>query len=366
MRDCGVKAFVIPEFSQKGIQIDFYDTALNAFRAEAVCNKFDSFCSQEGAGYTETEDCDGDGVLDHWCYVAGKYEAFISSRSDCKVLEKPCRRSVLPGRTFGCQRPLGWCMNGETYKRDADCDGDGHFDHVCEKYGHAGFISSSQDCIDTWEERTAGRKCEPQPLKGSEDLSVNYKFVLESGECVPHDEGVCFKSHPDWPRTSYKPRSECIIRVEATSHQVPEKDSANCEKETEPETHLLLEVLYDDTERPQFDLNGEFYGDHFSLNEKLILPLEIGQAADCVGTEGCIDWRPLAENIHRVFDNNVLKFTTDSTVEKEGWLVCLRERSKIPPVYNAGCSEIGDDVWAKLYNVREEKKYVTVECEMEK
>merc|ERR1712117_576600 len=92
-------------------------------------------CARDDRIIYET-DCDGDGILDHWCYIVGDaetptYEAFISSRRECQTVERSCRRSVLPGRHFGCQRPLGWCMHGEEYRRDVDCDGDGHFDHVC-------------------------------------------------------------------------------------------------------------------------------------------------------------------------------------------------------------------------------------------
>jgi len=353
MGECGVKVFVVPVIKDKeGIQTDFYNKALSAFTAESVCNKGEGFCTQEGAGYTATEDCDGDGVLDHWCYLAGIYEGFISSRNDCTVQEKSCRRSVLPGRTFGCQRPLGWCMNGEKYERNVDCDGDGHFDHVCEKFGHAGFISSSQDCIDTWEEGTAGRPCDRTTTNANVgDSFTPYKLVHDAGDCVSHGTGSqCFISHADWPKTNYKPLSNCKFHIEATNHQYPKKDAADC-KGTEPEieNQLLLEVLYQDTEQPVYDLSGTFYGDKFALNDVLISPPRLGE-----------------ENIHRVYDQQTVEFSSDSSVEKEGWLVCLRERSKIPDIYSATCSETGDDVWAKLHDVTKKKQYVSVECDMAK
>jgi len=374
MLDCGVKVFVVPVMKKKeGIETDFYNKALSAFTAVSVCSKPLDFCTQEGAGYTATEDCDGDGVLDHWCYLAGSYEGFISSRDGCNVQEKSCRRSVLPGRTFGCQRPLGWCMNGETYERDVDCDNDGHFDHVCEKFGHAGFISSSQDCIDTWEEGTAGRKCERATTKKTSVTS--YKLVHELGDCVPHGSGSqCFKSHAEWPKKNYKPLTTCKFRVESTNHQAPTKadlSKADCEgKVLKDENQLLLEVLYEDAETPVYFQNGAFYGDKFELNGVVISPNPIGLSRcdnlDPQLRDACVDFRPFAENIHRVYDKSRIEFTSDGSVEKEGWLVCLRERSKVPEVYSAECSEIGDDVWAKLYHVWKDETYVTVECDMAK
>jgi len=263
---------------------------------------------------------------------------------------------------------LGWCMHGEVYKRNVDCDGDGHFDHVCEKFGHAGFISSSQDCIDTWEEGTEGRKCEPQLALSDADAAVTYKLVHDAGDCVAHpDHGsVCFQSHKDWPKSNYNPLTNCKFHVEATNHKFPTKDKADCGKETEPETQLLLEVLYLDAEEPVYDLNGAFFGDKFALSSVGVKNVLIGKEADCVAGGTCIDGRPVAESIWPVFDQSVVEFSSDRTVEKEGWLVCLRERSKIPKVYKAGCSEIGDDLWRKLNNVRKEKTWFTVECDMDK
>jgi len=369
MMDCGVKMFVVPVIKDTaGVSLSFYNKALSAFTAESVCVKGAGFCTQAGAGYTATEDCDGDGVLDHWCYLAdlaGSYEAFISSGNACAVQEKSCRRSVLPGRTFGCQRPLGWCMNGEKYERNVDCDQDGHFDHVCEKFGHAGFISSSQDCIDTWEEGTAGRPCDRSTTNA--DAFIPYKLVHDAGDCVSHGNGSqCFKSHAEWPKTNYKPLANCKFHIEATNHQYPKKGSADCDGTAEVENQLLLEVLYEDNERPVYDLTGTFYGDKFALNTVQISPTPLGRPEACVERKTCVDWRPLAENINMVYDKQKVEFSSDGSVEKEGWLVCLRERSKIPKLYTATCSEIGDDVWAKLNDVRKKTTYVSVECDMKK
>merc|ERR1719411_1299907 len=132
------------------------------------------------------------------------YEAFLSSKHTCRLTESSCSRSVLPGHKFGCQRPLGWCMHDEHYHRDVDCDGDGHFDHVCDKPGHSGFISSLNDCTDTWEKGPHGEKCDPKaPLLEDKDARVTYKLVSDSGSCVQHDVSTCVASHADFPNTEY-------------------------------------------------------------------------------------------------------------------------------------------------------------------
>merc|ERR1711994_161671 len=207
-----------------GTQSD-YDETLQGIKAEARCPRGAGFCNGD-SGYTDTEDCDGDGVLDHWCYSVGDaetptYEAFISSRSNCATVEKSCRRSVLPGRHFGCERPLGWCMHGESYRRDVDCDGDGHFDHVCEKEGHAGYIASSQDCIDTWEHGETGAKCEPRAILGAKDASVPYKLVSDYGNCVEHDSSQCFASHQVGPILTTP--SECVNSMWNGRNQRPQR-----------------------------------------------------------------------------------------------------------------------------------------------
>merc|ERR1719330_1203450 len=154
---CAVKAFIAPLPK---------DDAVRTKKGSSMCHKPASFCrnlpdrdaDDWTLPYTDTEDCDGDGVMDHWCYSAEpSYEAFISSASNCSIVERKCQRSVLPGSSFACQRPLGWCMNGERYRRDLDCDGDGNFDHACFWNMTGGYIASGQECTDTYPER---KKCE--------------------------------------------------------------------------------------------------------------------------------------------------------------------------------------------------------------
>merc|ERR1712117_245699 len=229
-------------------------------------------------GYTDTEDCDGDGVLDHYCYLVGdamtpSYEAFISSKNDCKLQEQtPCHRSVLPGRKFGCQRPLGWCMHGEHYHRDVDCDGDGHFDHVCETPDHNGFISSSMDCIDTWEEGLKGRECEPTaPLFMDQDDTITYKLVLDSGSWAQHVSSTCVKSHADWPNTEY-PTGGCNFHVEWITPPATKDSSASCDEEVVANETLFLEVLHMDIEPAHFATEGFLYGERFTVGGVTVDP----------------------------------------------------------------------------------------------
>jgi len=352
MNECGVLAFVVPPPAKKVLKTSNYDSALNAFSATSVCAKDAGFCTQSDAGYAASEDCDGDGVLDHWCYIPGTYEGFISSRHSCVVQEKPCRRSVLPGRTFGCQRPLGWCMHGETYKRDVDCDGDGHFDHECEKAGHSGFISSKLDCIDTWEQGSTGRKCDPRPALLDQDASITYKLVRDSGDCVPHSGSQCFKSHASWPKENYQPNSKCQFHVEAANHILPAAD--DCGKATQTDKQLWLETVYEEIERPVFTTLGTSYGDKFSVGSVLMHSIQEGDT--------------VLELDSQVYDGSKFEFVADGSVEKEGWLVCLREKSKITKTttYKASCTEIGDDIWSKFGNVDQAGTYVSIECDMVK
>merc|ERR1719189_2327182 len=360
--ECGVKMFVV--FPRKDLttnKLAFYDSALKAFKADSVCKKPVGFCGEDGAGYTDTEDCDGDGVLDHWGYVVGGYEGFISSRVNCDQKESKCRRSVLPGRTFGCQRPLGWCMHGENYRRDVDCDGDGHFDHICETANHHGFISSSQDCIDMWEKGVSGTKCEyDAQTKGA--AVTTYKLVHDSGDCVATDGGLCFKSHAEWPVENYKPSKICTFHVEAEGHMFMTAD--DCGKEPEKKSQLVLERWYEDIETAKFDPNGNYRGDKFTADGHSIPLIFIGKNED-VWAEG-IEWRPKQDAELKVYDKVRLEFETDATGEKEGWLVCLREKKPHPKLYQADCTDTGDVIWSKFLDLSDRATYVSVECDMDR
>jgi len=353
--ECAVKLFVIPE-TKKGFATSDYDKHLQAIKAEARCPRGAGFCIANG-GYTDTEDCDGDGILDHWCYSVGDaetptYEAFISSKQDCTTVEKSCSRSVLPGRHFGCERPLGWCMHGESYRRDVDCDGDGHFDHVCEKEGHAGYIASSQDCIDTWEEGETGAKCEPRAILGAKDASVTYKLVSDYGNCVEHDSSQCFASHAGWPNSDY-PVGVCQFHVEWTQPAAAEADTIGCDQKTEaPNETLWLEVVQMDIENAKFNADGWLYGERLMVN-----------GINTKSSTNEVTKRQVAEYV-QVKDKDIIKWSTDESVQRPGWLVCLRVKKKIPAVHKAACAEIGDDIWSMYFTLDDSRNVVTVECDM--
>merc|ERR1719330_1961408 len=351
INQCAIKFFVIPK-TTKGFASSDYDKHLQAIKAEARCPRY-AFCNANG-GYTDTEDCDGDGVLDHWCYIIGDaetptYEAFISSRHDCETVERSCRRSVLPGRHFGCQRPLGWCMHGEEYRRDVDCDGDGHFDHVCDKPGHHGFISSVKDCTDSWEEGLEGVKCEPA---GTTVLVSDkpYRLVSDYGNCVQHDSEQCFSSHAEWPHSDY-PVGVCQFHVEWTQPPVVETQTASCDTEVVPNETLWLEVVQMDIEGAVFNENGWLYGERLMVN-----------GINTKTNKDALTERNAAEFV-KVNDKDIIKWSTDESVQEPGWLVCLRLKKKIPKVHKATCSEIGTDIWSDYFTTDVTKTVVSVECD---
>merc|ERR1712087_94462 len=272
-------------------------------------------------------------------------------------MELPCRRSVLPGRKFGCQRPLACCMHGETYRRDIDCDGDGHFDHVCETAEHAGFISSAMDCIDTWEEGSNGRKCDPTPVASPE---VSYRLKLDSGDCAQHTTQQCVVSHKGWPGRNCEPGDADCDKYPPTScrfHVEWDKApaaSTGCDPPPVTET-LWLEVSHMDIEEPVFKTSGGFqYGDRLQVDGEILSP----DRDEATGRYKEI-WREVRD------DTNVV-WKPDSSYEKEGWMACLRLRSKIQDVYHAKCSEIGDDLLAGLDVhdlMSKDTKFVKVSCE---
>jgi len=242
-------------------------------------------------------------------------------------------------------------MHGETYRRNIDCDGDGHFDHVCEKPGHSGFISSREDCIDTWAEGTTGRVCDPRKTV---ELATtpNYTLVLDSGSCAPLNSAQCFKSNADWPRGTYPAKETCKFHVEAKGHNLPVIGTSS------RDTQLYLEVLYEAIEKPVFKSTGVYYGDKFSQDQVILSPVIDKQDGNVL------------ELLYPVFDQTSFQFTSDDSVQKEGWLVCLREKRNIPIVrVQISCSDIGDDIWstfALAYEGVDKDMYVPVECDMSK
>merc|ERR1739844_553005 len=340
-----------------GLATSVYDEHLKAIKAEARCPRGAGFCNSD-AGYTDTEDCDGDGILDHWCYSVGDdetptYEAFISSRENCATVEQSCRRSVLPGRHFGCQRPLGWCVHGERYRRDVDCDGDGHFDHVCEKDGHGGYIASSEDCMDTWEE---GRQCDPRPILAEQDAAAaSYKLVSDYGNCVQHGSPQCFVSHAEFSESKY-PVGVCQFHVEWTQAAAAETtEKVGCDSGTVvPDEALYLEVVQMKVEDAQFNQNGWFSGERLEVNG-----VNTRTKTNAITGHQDATFVP-------VKDKDEIKWSTDQSVQEAGWLVCLRLKKKLPKVHVATCSEIGDDIWSLYFTTDDPKEVVSVECDMTK
>jgi len=263
-------------------------------------------------------------------------------------------------------------MHGERYRRDVDCDGDGHFDHVCEKasyrdedcYGdgkldhvcpkarHAGYISSSQDCHDTWEDGTTGLQCEPAKMALAAKDTVPYKLVSDYGHCAPKDGTTCFVSHKEWPMSNYPDDDVCQFHVEWTQPPATEVATTNCEGTKQlPDETLWLEVVQMDIEGSMFNENGWLYGEQLKVN-----------GISTKTTENVQTKRNDAEFV-QVKDKDIIKWSTDDTVQEAGWLVCLRLKKKIPEVHKATCSEIGDDIWATYFTMDDPRTVISVECD---
>jgi len=245
-------------------------------------------------------------------------------------------------------------MHGESYRRDVDCDGDGHFDHVCKKDGHAGYISSSQDCLDTWEEGESGLECRPHTMLESKDVSIPYQLKADYGNCVQHDSSQCFASHEGFSKSDY-PVGVCAFHVEWTQQTaaVTEGDATGCEKsKEEPDESLWLEVVQMDTEAAVFNHNGWLHGDRLTVNG-----VNVRSSVNEATKRQVVEFVP-------VKDKDVIKWSTDDTVQGAGWLVCLRLKKKIPEVHKASCSEIGDDVWSLYYTRDDPRTVASVECDM--
>jgi len=244
-------------------------------------------------------------------------------------------------------------MHGEHYRRDVDCDGDGHFDHVCEKEGHSGYIASSEDCTDTWPEN---KKCDPRPtLSGQDAGAASYKLVSDYGNCVEHGSSQCFVSHAEFPATNY-PVGVCQFHVEWTQAAAAEtSDVTNCDQSPAvPEETLYLEVVQMEIETAKFNDNGWVYGERLEVNG--------------VNTRTTVNENTahqIAEFI-QVRDKDEIKWSTDQTVQEAGWLVCLRLKKKLPKVHQATCSQIGDDIWSEYFTTDDPKEVVSVECDMTK
>jgi len=116
-------------------------------------------------------DCDGDGILDHYCmqYTPGnRWTGFISSRDRCR------NSFPLGGCGGSCWRPQGWCEGpGQLFSDERDYDGDGIPDPACLDQGKGSYISSAHSCQST---RRVGGACLVPP-RWCSDLESFYSEV---------------------------------------------------------------------------------------------------------------------------------------------------------------------------------------------
>jgi len=375
--ECAVKMFVIPtDISEELIE--------SSEAAQPGCAKPADFCTGESDGYTDAEDCDGDDKLDHYCWrqsdVEGEdaYEAFTSSKANCEVVEAKCRRRVLPGAHEGCQRPLGWCMQGDvTYRRDQDCDGDGNYDHICETSpdGHNGFISSASSepvCKDMWTEGENGQACALGHSGRAGDLAHSGRagdlaseencapedlphFKLVKGtSCVQHVNPRCFQSGKDYPHGSDEDEegSEEEGSEEEGSEEEGSEDEG-CELEVEwdaekegecsgesGERELHLDVRALDIVETKFESDGKHLGDVFTAGA---LKLTLGK--DVVVEAGeTVTWKP------------------EGFPRRGGWLICLTSVLKSEEeTLKPACDATGDSLWRDSHR-KSDGKAVQVEC----
>merc|ERR1719418_229819 len=128
--------------------------------------------------------------------------------------------------------------------------------------------------------------------------------------------------------------------------QATTQGAVGCDTEVVANQTLFLDMLHMDIEKAHFTQHGYSYGERFDIGGVLVDP----------------DF--LNEILYKVQDKTAIMFNTDLSVERKGWLACLRLRTRKPKVYSASCAEIGDDIWAEL-DIKEEEE-VVVQCDMTK
>jgi len=233
---------------------------------------------------------------------------------------------------------MGWCMNGEMYRRDRDCDGDGHYDHECNSEDEkgawsGGFISSADKCTDTWPKQ----KCQPHAA-----AMQPFKFVKIAGrQCVEHNTPSCYKSHEGWPSIDYSRFDSCKLQVQWTQSPI-QPSTADCHNDL-PEEKLYVEIMSLGVERADFTTSGLLrYGDR----------LQVGPVNVLSGN---------FSNLYSADDKTEVTWQADRNVESEGWLICLRVKRRIPHLYKATCDELGVDLYTKLDI--SDRQSVRIQCE---
>lgn len=170
----------------------------------------------------------------------------------------------------------------------------------------------------------------------------NYKFVKISGEhCVEHESELCYQSHEDWPYEHYAAQDSCKLQVQWT-HAAPQAVPTGCTQPL-PDERLFVEVLSLDVEKASYTSNGLFrYGDQLRVGSINVLSGNFS-------------------HFYAVGDGTEVTWLADRSVERNGWLICLRVKHKIPQVYNATCDELGSD----LYNQLDisDRQSVRIQCE---
>jgi len=199
-------------------------------------------------------------------------------------------------------------------------------------------------------------KSDPHPVLADQDASIGYQLVADSGTCVQHGIPQCLASHDGFPITKY-PNAACQFHVEWTQAVAAEasEEKVGCDSTPEvPDETLWLEVVQMNIENAKFNEFGYFSGERLEVND--------------VNTKTSMntDTQHQMATFIQVKDKSVIKWTTDESVQEQGWLVCLRQKKKLPTTHVATCSEIGDDIWSLYFTQDNPTQTVSVECDMTK
>jgi len=123
------------------------------------------------------------------------YPDFPNSYADCasESTEDP-EETKIPA---ACPKPNLWCTHYGAIYSMTDCDGDGILDHYCTDDDEQGFISSANGCADTWpngvcnsQVEDQGTTAEPNETTGD---GVNGEQYCESDDMI-NNEVACKSS----------------------------------------------------------------------------------------------------------------------------------------------------------------------------
>lgn len=185
-----------------------------------------------------------------------------------------------------------------------------------------------------------GRKCDATVNLQASDTPA-FKIVVEEGACK-NVGNYCVKSHEGWPNVDYEPNSMCRMRIEWAN--APKE--TGCTTPNPAEEALYVEIGALDIEEPRFAANGQqILGDLLKVGSTIVHDK---------------DSTMLREGRVSVKDGDVISWSSDWSVQKQGFVVCLRARKPVPTTYAASCQELGDDLWNRfdVYN----KDSMRIEC----